>query len=256
MFWLEQYEIKGTYDPIDVAPEDLPAFINRVRAGEFGGGNITIPLKEQVGALCDTIDEAATSIGAINTIVQTEGRISATNTDHYGFLANLDQHAPGWSARAAGTLHAVVLGAGGASRAIIYALQQRGYDRITLLNRSVDRAETLAREFGAPIDPGPLNEFSRHAQGANLLVNTSSIGMHGSAFERLDLSVLAEDAIVTDLVYTPIMTPLLLEARARGLKTVDGLGMLLHQAVPGFEQWFGVRPEVTAELRQRIEQDL
>lgn len=256
-FWLSSLNINGTYAPIDLDPADLPEFFMRLRGGEFAGGNVTIPLKEQIGPLCDEIDVAATKIGAINTLVQRNGWITGSNSDHYGFLANLDQHADGWDKQTGAALeHAIVLGAGGASRAIIYALLQRGIKKISLLNRTLDRAEKLAREFGPALNPGPLLDFAGRANTAGLLVNTSAIGMHGSAFTDLDLNSLPETALVTDLVYTPIMTPLLLAAQARHLNTVDGLGMLLHQAVPGFEQWFGQRPQVTDGLRQHIEQDL
>lgn len=252
-YWLKTLGITGTYEPIDLEPEGLPAFFTRVRNGEFAGGNVTIPLKEHIAALCDNVDDAATKIGAINTLVQRDGGISGSNSDHYGFLANLDQHAPEWDSQ---TDHAIVLGAGGASRAIIYALQQRGLKKISLLNRTVSRAEALAIKFGASIDPGPLEDFAVRAKTAGLVVNTSAIGMHDTAFDGLNFKNLPATALVTDLVYTPILTPLLRDAAKIGLKTVDGLGMLLHQAVPGFEHWFGQRPEVTDGLRQHIEQDL
>lgn len=251
--WLAQYGISGSYEPVDVTPDRLPEFIARLRTGEFVGGNATIPLKEHLAPLCDEIDDAATAIGAINTLALKGGKLFATNTDCAGFLGNLDQDAPGWDKDKD---HALVLGAGGASRAILYGLIQRGFKRISLLNRTVERAEALAREFGAIIDPGALEDFAQRAGDATLLVNTSAIGMHGSRFEGLDLNLLPETALVTDIVYTPLVTPLLADAKARGLRIVDGLGMLLHQAVPGFELWFGIRPKVTPELRALIEADL
>jgi shikimate dehydrogenase len=203
--WLAEHGIEGSYEAIDVAPEQLPAFIERLRQGEFAGGNVTIPHKEAVFALCDSVDPLAKTIGAANTLVrQPDGKLFGFNTDYMGFLGNLDQNAPGWD-RARG--RAIVLGAGGASR-------------------------------------------------ASLVVNTTSIGMHGSWFENLDLSLLPKSALVTDAVYVPLVTPLLADARALGLATVDGLGMLLHQAIPGFEAWFGVRPAVTPALRARIEATL
>ncbi|MEO6396323.1 MAG: shikimate dehydrogenase [Devosia sp.] len=252
-YWLRTYGIEGRYEAIDLAPEALPGFFDRLRSGEFAGGNVTIPHKEIAHKLADTLDPLAARIGAVNTLTIDKGVVAGTNTDYLGFLGNLDQGAPGWSD---GLEHAIVLGAGGAARAVLVALLERGLPKIDLLNRTVKTAETLAVEFGGPITAGALADFPQHASGAGLVVNTSSIGMHGSRFEGLDLNALPQSAIVTDIVYTPLVTPLLEEANARGLRTVDGLGMLLHQAVPGFEAWFGVRPEVTAELRASVEADL
>lgn len=251
--WLDTYALDGTYEAIDVEPAALPTLIDRLRAGEFVGGNVTIPLKEPVFALCDSIDPLATAIGAVNTLVASDGRVHGFNTDYMGFLGNLDQQAPGWSQDLE---HAVVLGAGGASRAILVALKERGIGTIHLLNRSLDKAEALAAMLGRSVRAGALADFAALAPLAGLVVNTTSVGMHGSAFHELPLARLPKSALVTDIVYVPLETPLLKEARALGLTTVDGLGMLLHQAVPGFEAWFGVRPEVTPELRARIEATL
>lgn len=251
--WLDAYGLDGTYEAIDVEPGALPTFIDRLRAGEFVGGNVTIPLKEPVFALCDSVDPLATTIGAVNTLVATHGRIRGFNTDYMGFLDNLDHQAPGWSH---GLEHAVVLGAGGASRAILVALRERGIGTIHLLNRSVDKAQALALALGPSVRPGALADFAALAPLSGLVVNTTSVGMHGSAFPELPLASLPKSALVTDIVYVPLETPLLKESRALGIRTVDGLGMLLHQAVPGFEAWFGVRPEVTPMLRARIEATL
>lgn len=251
--WLKAYGIDGSYQAIDVAPEALPALFARLRAGEFVGGNVTIPHKEAVFALCDSIDPLARRIGAVNTLVARDGKVHGFNTDLTGFLDNLDQLAPGWSD---GPRDAIVLGAGGASRAIVVALQQRGTGTIHILNRTPARAVALAAELGAGLAGGGLDDFARLAPGTGLVVNTSSVGMHGTRFESLALERLPATALVTDIVYVPLETPLLREARALGLRTVDGLGMLLHQAVPGFEAWFGVRPEVTAELRAAVEATL
>lgn len=244
--WLKTYGIDGSYAPIDVPVEALPALMQRLRGGEFAGGNVTIPLKQEVFALCDSVDSLAEAIGAANTLVATAGKIRGFNTDYMGFLGNLDQQAPGWSD---GLDTAIVLGAGGAARAILVALRQRGIGTIHLLNRSIDKANALAEAIGGPLRPAPLEAFAALAGGAGLLVNTTSVGMHGSSFPDLPLAALPGTAIVTDIVYVPLETPLLASARARGLRTVDGLGMLLHQAIPGFEAWFGVSPEVTPELR-------
>lgn len=251
--WLAEHGIDGSYEAIDVAPDALAAFFDRLRSGEFAGGNVTIPHKEAVFALCDSVDPLATTIGAVNTLVVRDGKVHGTNTDYLGFLGNLDAGAPGWSN---GLETAIVLGAGGAARAVLVALQSRGIKTIHLLNRTRDTADRLALALGAGIKPGGLDSVTALAPRAGLLVNTTSIGMHGSRFDALDLAALPAGALVTDLVYVPLVTPLLADARARGLRTVDGLGMLLHQAVPGFEAWFGVRPTVTADLRARIQATL
>lgn len=252
--WIAEHGIEGSYEAIDVAPEDLPAFVARLRQGEFVGGNVTIPHKEAVFALCDSVDPLATTIGAANTLVrQSDGAIHGFNTDYMGFLGNLEQNAPGW---ARGLERAIVLGAGGAARAILVALREQGVPQIVLLNRTTEKAEALAREIPGPFVPGALADYARYAPGAGLVVNTTSIGMHDTRFDALDLGLLPAAALVTDIVYVPLVTPLLADARARGLRTVDGLGMLLHQAIPGFEAWFGVRPEVTPMLRANIEATL
>ncbi len=252
--WIAEHGIDGSYEAIDVAPDALPAFIDRLRQGEFAGGNVTIPHKEAVFALCDSVDPLAKTIGAANTLVrQPDGRVHGFNTDYMGFLGNLEQNAPGW---AEGLKRAIVLGAGGAARAILVALRERGIPEIILLNRTPEKAEALAKEIPGPFVPGALADYARYAPEAGLVVNTTSIGMHGTRFEDLDLRLLQKTALVTDIVYVPLTTPLLADARALGLRTVDGLGMLLHQAVPGFEAWFGVRPEVTPALRAKVEANL
>jgi len=252
-YWLEKYGIDGSYEAIDVAPDAFPEIFTRLRAGEFAGGNVTIPLKLAAHDLCDEVDDDAAVIGAVNTLVCRNGRVYGTNTDHFGFLGNLDQHAVGWDRN---LKTAIVLGAGGAARAVLLALARRGTSRIVLLNRTPDKAEALAREFAgrlnAVIVPDALSAFGIHASEAGIVINTSSVGMHGSRFDNLDLAELPQSALATDIVYTPLITPLLADASARGLRTVGGLGMLLHQAVPGFEAWFGVRPSVTDDLHRRI----
>lgn len=251
--WLASYGVDGSYEAIDVDPADLAAFARRLRAGEFVGGNVTIPLKEPVFALCDSVDPLARTIGAVNTLVGGDGKIHGFNTDFMGFLGNLDQNVPGWTE---GLEEAIVLGAGGASRAVLVALRERGIKTVHLLNRSVDKAVALARLMGAGVRPAPLSAFGELAPRARLVANTTSVGMHGSRFDDLPLGRLPRGALVTDLVYVPLQTPLLAEAQSLGLRTVDGLGMLLHQAAPGFEAWFGIRPEVTPELRRRVEATL
>ena len=251
--WIAEHGIDGSYEAIDVAPEELPAFIERLRQGEFAGGNVTIPHKEAVFALCDSVDPLATTIAAVNTLVARDGKVHGFNTDFMGFLGNLDQNAPGWTE---GLNRAIVLGAGGAARAVLVALRERGVPEIVLLNRTVEKAEALATEISGPFVPGALADFARYAPDAGLVVNTTSIGMHDTRFEDIDLRLLPKTVLVTDIVYVPLVTPLLADTRALGFRAVDGLGMLLHQAVPGFEAWFGVRPEVSPALRAKIEATL
>ncbi|WP_378946412.1 shikimate dehydrogenase [Mesorhizobium sp. ANAO-SY3R2] len=251
-YWLEQYGIDGSYTAIDVAPADFPAFLKGLAAAGFRGGNVTIPHKEAAFAGVQRRDEAAEQIGAVNTLWFEDGVLCGGNTDAYGFAANLDHLAPGW---ARGDI-AVVLGAGGASRATIHALKQRGFNDIRIVNRTVSRAQELADQFGKGVSAHPQAATGELLGDAALLVNTTALGMHGNEGLPADPAALPDHAIVTDIVYVPLETPLLAAARARGLKTVDGLGMLLHQAVPGFERWFGRRPEVTAGLRNLVVADL
>jgi shikimate dehydrogenase len=251
--WIEEHGIDGSYEAIDVAPADLPGFFDRVKGGEFAGGNVTIPHKEAAFAFADTLDPLAETIGAANTLVYRADGVFGFNTDYLGFLGNLDQNAPGWDS---GLEAAIVLGAGGSARAILVALKSRNVPAIHLLNRTIEKAADLALDLEGPITAGGLSDFAVVAPQAGLVVNCSSVGMHGSSFDGIDLGRLPKSAVVTDLVYVPLETPLLAAARAAGLRTVDGLGMLLHQAVPGFEAWFGVRPTVTPELRALVEATL
>jgi shikimate dehydrogenase len=251
--WLKQYGIEGSYEAIDVEPAALGAFFERLKAGEFVGGNVTIPHKQAVFSLVDALDPLAEEIGAVNTTVVNAGEVTGSNTDYMGFLGNLDQNAPGWDKDLG---EAIVLGAGGACRAILVALKSRNIPKIRLLNRTVGKAEQLAIDMAGPILAGSLGEFARLAPAAGLVVNTTSVGMKGTEFPDLDLGALPATALVTDIVYTPLETPLLAAAKQRGLRTVDGLGMLLHQAIPGFEAWFGKKPEVTPELRALVEATL
>lgn len=251
--WLAEHRIDGSYEAIDVAPEELPAFFDRLRSGEFAGGNVTIPHKEAVFVLCDEVDPLARKIGAVNTLVVRDGRVYGSNTDYLGFLGNLDAAVPGWSD---GPDDAMVIGAGGAARAVLVALQRRDGGKVHVLNRTLANAQALVEEIEGPFEAHGFDAFAELAPKTGIVINTSSIGMHGTRFDWLDLAQLPRTALVTDIVYVPLETPLLAEARAHGLKTVDGLGMLLHQAVPGFEAWFGVRPQVTVALRARIEATL
>lgn len=251
--WLAEHGIDGSYEAIDVAPAELPAFFERLRLGEFVGGNVTIPHKEAVFALCDSVDDLARTIGAVNTLVVCDGTVHGYNTDYLGFLGNLDAAAPGWSD---GPRDALVIGAGGAARAILVALRERNGGTVHVLNRTLANAQALVEEIEGPFEAHGFEAFAELAPKIGIVVNTSSIGMHGSRFDWLDMGLLPRTSLVTDIVYTPLITPLLADARAHGLAIVDGLGMLLHQAVPGFAEWFGVRPDVTPALRAHIEATL
>lgn len=251
-FWLRQYGMAGSYAAVDVAPADFAAFVSSLRAAGYAGGNVTIPHKEAAFAAVARHDEAAQSIGAVNTLWFEDGVLQGGNTDAEGFAANLDASADGWDKASV----ALVLGAGGAARAVIHALKQRGFGDIRVVNRTVARARELADQFGGPVSAHGFAAADELAADAGLLVNTTALGMHGEEAPPVDLDRLPDRSIVTDIVYVPLETPLLAAARSRGLKTVDGLGMLLHQAVPGFERWFGRRPQVTDELRDLIIADL
>lgn len=253
--WVDSFGIAGSYQAMEVAPADFPDFIAALKDGTSGfvGGNVTIPHKETAFALADAPDELSRELGAANTLFLSEGRLAATNTDGHGFLANLDDRAPGWDA---GKGTAVVLGAGGASRAVIQALRDRGFGTIHVLNRTVERARELADRFGPKIHAAPLDACAERLAGAELFVNTTSLGMDDSDAIAIDFTTMRPGALVTDIVYVPLITPFLAQARTQGMAIADGLGMLLHQAVPGFEKWFGRRPLVTPELRQLIVSDM
>lgn len=251
--WLREHGIDGSYEAIDVAPDQLPAFFERLRGGEFAGGNVTIPHKQAVFALCDAVDPLAKTIGAVNTLVVRDGRVLGSNTDYLGFLGNLDATAPGWSD---GPADAMVIGAGGAARAVLVALQKRDRGHVHVLNRTLANAQALVEEIEGPFSAHSFDDFADLAPRTGLVVNTSSIGMHGSRFDWLDFSLLPRTTLVTDIVYVPLLTPLLADAQAAGLRVVDGLGMLLHQAAPGFSQWFGVTPQVTPALRAAVQATL
>lgn len=250
--WLRTYAIAGSYEAVDVAPDAIDAFLESLPTSGFVGGNVTIPHKEAAFARCQSRDAAAEAIGAVNTLWVDETGVCGRNTDAYGFLANLDDRRPGWrSAR-----NALVLGAGGAARAIVHALQTAGLEKVTLANRTAERAGALAQAFGPQVTVAPWEDLEAAASDADLVVNTTALGMKSEGRLPLDVAWLPAHAIVTDIVYVPLMTPLLEAAQARGLVVVDGLGMLLHQAVPGFEQWFGHRPQVTEDLRRLVIADM
>ncbi len=247
-FWLRRYGIDGSYERLAVDPADFPAFVKSFADKGFAGGNVTIPHKELAFAMCDSLDGEATAIGAVNTLWIENSKICGSCTDSYGFCANLDDFSSNW--RSAGS--ALVLGAGGAARAIVHGLISAGFEKIAIANRSLPRAQELARNFGSKVSAYPLEMAEKLAVDAKFIVNTTSLGMGGNADQPVSLEYAPADAIITDIVYVPLVTPFLAQAKERGLATIDGLGMLLHQAVPGFERWFGVKPQVDAGLRLHL----
>jgi shikimate dehydrogenase len=250
-YWLRTLGIDGGYNIEAVPPEGFAEFVLHLASHGFVGANVTRPHKERALALSKP-DARAQAIGAANTLWYEDGELRSTNTDIEGFVGNLDACAPGWDR----IDEALVLGAGGASRAVVFGLIERGIKRVHLANRTIERARALADQFGAAVTPVAWDAIEDLLPRVQLLVNTTSLGMHGQPGLAIDPGLLPPQAVVADLVYVPLQTPLLAAARARGLKTADGLGMLLHQAVRGFELWFGQRPEVTSELRALVEADL
>lgn len=250
-YWLKRYGIRGHYVPLDIAPSDLQAMLQALPKMGFVGVNITIPHKEAILKIPDVIiTDRAALIGAANTLIfRKDGRIQADNTDGSGFIANLRQHAPHWNP-AAGP--AVVFGAGGAARAVVAALIEVGAPEVRIANRTRPRAEALRSDFGAKVVISEWIQAANMLEGAATVVNTTSLGMTGKPDFRVPLDGLQSNAVVTDLVYTPLMTQFLIEAQAKGCIVVDGLGMLLHQAAPGFERWFGQRPEVDDATRRAV----
>ena len=249
-FWLDRYGIDGAYVPFAVSPDRLGTAIGALRALGLAGVNLTVPHKEAAMALVDSCDAAARRIGAINTVVvEAGGGLRGFNTDGFGFIESVRQGAPGWSA---GAGPAVVIGAGGAARAVCVALQDAGVPEIRVANRTPERAIRLARDFGAPLRAISWENRAAALDGAALLVNATTLGMTGQPPLDLSLDALPRQAAVTDIVYAPLATGLLRAAADRGNPVVDGLGMLLHQGRPGFAAWFGRDPEVTPELRAHV----
>jgi shikimate dehydrogenase len=250
-YWIQQHGIDAEYRREAVPPEEFAAFVKSMRDRGYVGANVTVPHKEAALAL-STPDDRARAVGAANTLWFDDGTLRSTNTDVEGFLANLDAAAPAWD-RGLGT--AVVLGAGGAARAVIFGLLTRDLERVYVVNRTPERAQALQKQFGARVRAAGWDETTGLLGGAGLVVNTTTLGMVGQPPLEINLRC-PESMVVADIVYAPLVTPLLAAARQRGLRTADGLGMLLHQAVRGFQLWFGVRPEVTPELRALVEADL
>jgi shikimate dehydrogenase len=252
-YWLKSLGIAGSYDRQDVLPEDFAAFARAMPQKGYRGGNVTVPHKEAAFRAVDVATDRARALEAVNTLWFEDGRLCGDNTDVLGFVASLDEGAPGWAER---TRTALVLGAGGAARAVIAGLLDRGVHRIFLANRSRDRAVALAGRFGPRVEPIGWEEIPAALPRADLLVQTTSLGMQGQPPLVLPLAGLPAHAVVTDIVYAPLETELLKAAKDRGNPTVDGLGMLLHQAAAAFSRWFGAHPTVTPELRALVEADI
>ena len=247
--WIRQHHLDGSYNAVDIAPDDFEAGIRKLVQDGYTGWNVTVPHKESMMALCDTVDDTARSIGAVNTVTVREKKLHGTNTDAFGFLENIKQARPGFSFTSG---PAIILGAGGAARAVLYGLLQEGVPDIRLTNRTREKAEELkamAPDHITVIDWDKRNEA---LESANLLVNTTVLGMEGKPPLEINLDALPEQALVNDIVYVPLYTDLLTRAKQRGNPVVTGIGMLLHQARPAFEHWFDIFPDVTAELEKKV----
>jgi shikimate dehydrogenase len=251
--WLKVYAIDGDYSREDVPPQDIRAFLASFPQSGFVGANVTVPHKEAAFLALAHAEPVASALKVANTIWLEGNRLAGTNTDVHGFLANLDEQRPGWDAEAE---QAIVLGAGGAARAVVYALLSRRFTRVIVVNRTAERARALAEQFGSGVIAASFDSLPTWLVDADILINATTLGMRGQSRLQIDLVPMQDGATVCDIVYAPLETALLASARARGLHAIDGLGMLLHQAVPAFERWFGVRPSVTPELRAAVIADL
>ena len=252
-YWLKELGISGSYEKFAVRPGEFRQFASRIGEDGLVGANVTAPHKEAAFSACDRRTPVAEALGAVNTLWRQDERLWGDNTDVAGFLANMDESASGW---AEGKKLAVVIGAGGAARGIVYALITRGFERIAVVNRTQARAQTLAAHFGGSTTAISWADLATELPKADLLVNASSLGMVGQPPLTVDLGALPERAVVADAVYVPLRTPLIEAARARGLRVAEGLGMLLHQAAPAFARWFGGRPKVTPALRALVEAEV
>lgn len=248
-YWLDQHGLEGSYDAVDIAPAELSLKIQKMVSDGYTGFNVTLPHKQNIMALCDEIDETAQKIGAVNTVSIRDGKLLGTNTDAFGFIENIKMSYADFSFTGKSVF---VLGAGGASRAVIYGLIQQGVKTIKLSNRTIEKAQDIQEMAPDIIQVVPWEQRSQSLDQVDILVNTTALGMVGKASLDINIESLPVDALVSDIVYTPLMTDLLKQAEARGNKVVTGIGMLLHQARPAFEQWTGILPAVTVELEQKI----
>jgi shikimate dehydrogenase len=252
-YWLNRYGIDGSYSKVPVPVEDLPAFLASLETQGYAGCNVTVPHKEAAYAAASVKHPSAIAVEAANTLWLDDGVLNCANTDTYGFITNLKQSAPSWSAANSAAL---VLGAGGSARAVVYGLLQEGVREVRIANRNLERAQDVARHFGPAVRPYSWDGRNQFTGDVGLIVNTTTLGMNGAGDPGIDFAAVPSTAVVADLVYVPLQTAFLRAAAAAGLTTVGGLGMLLHQAVPGFEKWFGIRPEVTEDLVRLIERDV
>jgi shikimate dehydrogenase len=252
-YWLKELGLSGSYEKFAVRPGEFRRFADEIGKDGLVGANVTVPHKEAAFSACDRRTPVAEALGAVNTLWRQHGRLWGDNTDVAGFLANIDEAAPGW---AEWRKLAVVIGAGGAARAIVYALTSRGFERVAVTNRTQARAEALAAHFGGSTTARSWADLATALPEADLLVNASSLGMVRQPPLAVDVSLLPKRAVVADAVYVPLRTPLVEAAKARGLQTVEGLGMLLHQAAPAFARWFGRQPTVTPALRALVEAEV
>ena len=252
-YWLKKYGIEGRYLKEAVPPDKAGAFLSSLSDRGYAGCNVTVPHKELAFAVADLKDASAVAVGAANTIWLENGEIACANTDTYGFMTNLSLSAPAWKSRGGPV---AILGSGGAARAIVHGFLEAGVADIRVFNRTLSRAEELSRHFGSRVKPNDWADFPDTAPDAGVSVNTTTLGMAGRGDVDISLAEVRDDCIIADIIYVPLETAFLAAARARELQTVDGLGMLLHQAVPGFEKWFGKKPEVTPELRALVEADI
>jgi len=252
-YWLRRYGIDGTYTKEAVKPEAAAQFLRTLNLRGLAGCNVTVPLKEIAFATADHREDSAVAVGAANTVWLEDGRLCCANTDTYGFMTHLSQSAPNWRQADRAV---VILGAGGAARAIVHGILAAGIGEVRVANRTLDRAAGLAAYFGSNVKAWPWEERNRACRDASVIVNTTTLGMKGEGDPGIDFSSLQGKVVAADIVYVPLETAFLAAARRHGHTCVDGLGMLLHQAVPGFERWFGVRPEVTTELRDLIVADI
>jgi len=253
-YWFKKHGLAGTYVPLAIRPEHLSAALRGLHPLGFAGVNVTIPHKQEAMKMVHAVDTLAKSIGAIScVIVRSDGSLAGTNNDCYGFIHAVRQEQPGWQADAGPV---VVIGAGGGSRAVCYGLAQEGAREIRVVNRTLARAKGIAQEFGGPIRALAWEQRHEVLEGAAMVVNTTSCGMVGQPALDIELDKLPQSALVADIIYIPLETPFLAAARRRGNSTINGLGMLLNQGRPAWKAWFGIEPEVTAELRAIVEKTI
>jgi len=246
--WIEKYQLNGSYQGIDIAPENLERNVMNLISQGYRGFNVTIPHKQSIFSLCDSVDDMAVSIGAVNTVQIINGKLHGTNTDAFGFIENLKCHEDKFLK----TKPVFILGAGGAAQAVVYALIKEGFENIIITNRTIEKSQEIAKMNPSMVSVTSWDNRSNILKDARLIVNTTSLGMVGKDALKIDLSLISNETIVCDIVYAPLMTQLLLDAQKKGCPIITGIGMLLHQARPAFEKWFGVMPDIDNDLMKKI----